>query len=820
MVFGPTDLPPSGYLLSEILRQQKVRALYLPPFIIEQWSAEPSVIEQAKDLDFVLYGGGPLSTAIGDKLSEVTNVCQMYGSVEVGQVQLLVPQSGEWSYMELNPFEEADMQPNGDGTFEMVLHQEQKHSAHRSLWHNFPAIKEWRTGDLFVPHPTKNGLWRFHARVDDLIVLSSSFKLRPLEMETLIQGHPLISAALIAGQGKSEPLLIVEPKLNAFEQGDTPEDFIDCIWPAVEEGNSIAPVYAKIRRSKVLVADPKKPFMRAPKGTVVRRLTIQAYAAEIEAAYSENLSNDAKLCEKSTRGVLSSFIMPGLKQFVRKHVGDHLTEASFGDNENLFSKGLDSLGAAALSRGLQKDLASHKGLQNGSRTAASLRLIYTNPTVEKLAHVIFQIITDREAPPHIIVRDTKEMERALTQFTQALPEAREWPASRRTVESQPINVALLGPRGSLGPNILRELMKDPMVGKIYCLNRGDDGRERLRATFQSRNLPCDVDDERLTFMPIDLAKPKLGLSPGHLHTILSEAHIIVHNAWRVDFSWTLDSYKTAYLRSIREIVDISSDSFWGLRLVFVSSISSVQEWASVFSTPVTEASLESYDVASPLGYGQSKHVAERILSRASAASNIPVTILRLGQVAGSTNTCLRGGGWSTDEWIPSLAAISKELRLVPDDIPPIDWVPVNLAARAIVELASAECFDVEMKRASSDQVSHKLQIFNVVNPTLSEWSTFAKALQRRLTADGGSCRQTHLSEWVDIVVQADMGTELGTSSNKIIPFFQYLAETASRGIVLQPKFDTSTAVRTSKTMREMRKVDEGLIDQWLGQLGI
>lgn len=318
-------------------------------------------------------------------------------------------------------------------------------------------------------------------------------------------------------------------------------------------------------------------------------------------------------------------------------------------------------------------------------------------------------------------------------------------------------------------------------------------------------------------MPIDLEKPQLGLSPEHLSIILNGAHILIHNAWRVDFSWTLDFYKTTYLRSIREIVDMSYNSLWGLRVVFVSSVSSVQEWASIFPTRVTEATLDSYDVASPLGYGQSKHVAERILARASAASNIPVTILRLGQVAGPTNTGQGGGKWSTDEWIPSLATISKEIRMVPDDIPPIDWVPVDLAARAVVELATVGCCDAEVRQADDDQVLHKPLVFNVVNPTLSEWSTFAKTLQNRLNTGGPLCRQVYLAERVDTLMQADMGTQLATSSNKIIPFFKHLAETTSRGIVLQPKFDTSKAVRTSKTMRKMEKIDEGLIDQWLQQ---
>ncbi|KAK2868034.1 hypothetical protein FQN49_003230, partial [Arthroderma sp. PD_2] len=96
VVMGPPMTPPSGFLLSEIMKQQHLRGFYAPPFIIEQWATEPMALEQAKSLKFVLYGGGPLSPSVGNALSKVTDVCQMYGSLEIGQVQMLIPLPGQW----------------------------------------------------------------------------------------------------------------------------------------------------------------------------------------------------------------------------------------------------------------------------------------------------------------------------------------------------------------------------------------------------------------------------------------------------------------------------------------------------------------------------------------------------------------------------------------------------------------------------------------------------------------------------------------------------------------------------------------------------
>ncbi|TGJ87546.1 hypothetical protein E0Z10_g1201 [Xylaria hypoxylon] len=824
VVFGPSNLPPSGYLLSEILKHQPVRAFYVPPSIIEEWASEPIATEQVKQLDFVLFGGGPLSLNIGQRLSEVTNVCQMYGSLELGQVQLLLPQPGEWLYMEFNPFEEVDMQSCGDGSFEMVLHQDSKFSLRRSLWHNFPNVKEWRTGDLFVPHSLKPGLWRFHGRLDDLIVLSSSHKLRPLEMETLIQGDPLLSGALVVGQGKPEPLLIIEPKTGAYPNNSNPKAFIDRVWNTIVEANKIAPSYAKISRSRIILADPERPFSRAPKGTVVRKLTTKAYADDIDAAFRDDNVNRAEVCEITTMEHIDCFILPGLKKFVRAHVAEHLQSLQIMDTDNIFLHGLDSLGAASLSRSLQRGVANRIRPLNGSNSnGISLRLIHKNPTIERLAVIILEILTNGEVSEYANSYGVRSMEHAVTRLTKDLaPKKAAIYVATPNVSVSTINVALIGPRGSLGPNIVRELLDESRVGEIYCLNRGNDGKERMRSAFRDLNLPHSVDDERLLFMPIDLGKPHLGLSSAHLEKLLSRVNVIIHNAWRVDFSWSLDLFEEHYLQSVREIINLSSLSPLRPRVAFVSSVSSVQEWAAVFSdSPVDEMPLESYEVSSPLGYGQSKHVAERTLAMASAVCGTPVTILRLGQVAGPTDSSRLGGKWSTDEWIPSLAAISKVLQLIPDNIPPIDWVPVDLASRAIVELALAGC-DIE------DICNERppLKVFNVVNPKLSQWSAFVGAMQRRLTVDGAEtrgCVQVPLSEWVDALIRADPSTmpdAVARSSTKILPFFQLLVETAARGIALHPKFDTRNAVESSETMQGMGKVDEELIYRWLEQWGI
>ena len=121
VVLSPVDKPPTGRLTSEIMQYYEIRALFCPPTVFEQLVIEPDGLEQAKRLDFLLYAGGPLSDTTGNLLSQVTDVCQFYGSTETGAVPALIPQREDWASLEWHPSYQVDMQPSEDDAYEMVL---------------------------------------------------------------------------------------------------------------------------------------------------------------------------------------------------------------------------------------------------------------------------------------------------------------------------------------------------------------------------------------------------------------------------------------------------------------------------------------------------------------------------------------------------------------------------------------------------------------------------------------------------------------------------------------------------------------------------
>lgn len=57
------------------------------------------------------------------------------------------------------------------------------------------------------------------------------------------------------------------------------------LWLNVTMANKGLPEHTRIGRDMILVASMEKPFLRAGKGTIIRRLTYDLFTAEIDLLY-------------------------------------------------------------------------------------------------------------------------------------------------------------------------------------------------------------------------------------------------------------------------------------------------------------------------------------------------------------------------------------------------------------------------------------------------------------------------------------------------------------------------------------------------------
>ena len=88
-------------------------------------------------------------------------------------------------------------------------------------------------------------------------------------------------------------------------------------------------------------------------------------------------------------------------------------------------------------------------------------------------------------------------------------------------------------------------------------------------------------------------------------------------------------------------------------IFFTSSVGAVAGWDIAHpGAKVPENAISDITAPIPSGYAESKHIAERLLDAASRTSGVNAANIRVGQIAGSTNT---NGMWNKQEWLPTVS---------------------------------------------------------------------------------------------------------------------------------------------------------------------
>lgn len=184
-------------------------------------------------LCLVGYGGGSLASGVGDRLAQAgVLIGSIYGGTEFGTCTRLFPPQDcspkEWPWLAIADRARPRWVPVGDEGFELQLlvrsrrfimsalalrspESFQECETHKLSVHNISDTLGYATNDVFVPHPTKQGLWRIIGRVDDVIIMANGEKVVPGPMEGAITSHPLVAGAVMFGRERNQVGVLVEP---------------------------------------------------------------------------------------------------------------------------------------------------------------------------------------------------------------------------------------------------------------------------------------------------------------------------------------------------------------------------------------------------------------------------------------------------------------------------------------------------------------------------------------------------------------------------------------------------------------------------------
>ena len=834
----PADRPMSVEVVENFLEHVKVDTCSVPPSILGEISESEQSLKKLRGLEYVCFSGGnssktcvtfiltkietgPLPASAGERILKYTRIVNVTGSTENGLQPLYQLDPEDWLYFQFNPeVKGVQFREVGEGLYENVIVRDPSTDKFNMTWYTFPSSKEFSTKDLYRKHPAKPNLWKYVGRSDDIIVLSNGEKIHAKAMEEDLYGAREVRDVLVVGQGRFQLAVIFELKNSPPSSDRERDEIVEKLIPYIEKANKKAPAHGRITRDHIAFAKAEKPFLRAAKGTVQRLATVKAYEKEIDQLYAESHEFG------SSR---TAYINPNDEQSMTKSLSEVLSSATGVRNirpdQDFFLSGIDSLGIMSFVQQLKKSFTVYK--TGVSPSSVTTRLVYANPTVLKLAAALHTIAGQKEeengTTEQLRINEVKKM---LEKYSTSLQ--RPQPISLRRPKEN-VTVVLTGSTGSLGSYLLDALLALQFVGKVYCLNRGNGSQKRQEEASKARGLSTNWEG-KVEFLQAAMGQPQLGLRDVDYKRLRTEVGYIIRkwpvdlassikrltwdpdNQWQVDFNLSLQSFEP-HVAGVRNLVDLSLSSAYRPPILSTSSISTVGNWPSRHpGIHVPEEAIHDENVTSAMGYGESKHIGERLLEKASQVSGLDVDICRVGQIAGPVIN--QAGQWNRQEWLPTINASSKYLGKLPSSLGSsdiIDWIPVDILSNIIIDLMQSS-FAARTSKESHAKFHH------LVNPNRTTWSSLLPTIVERLSTPESTVQVVPLDQWVTALQDSAAATKPEDVNRnpglKLMDFYEGVARgEKDEGVWLE----TRETEKESETMRSLRGVGPEWMDVWLKQ---
>ncbi|KAI1071016.1 hypothetical protein LB507_010971 [Fusarium sp. FIESC RH6] len=653
------------------------------PYVLQMLSEEYGGLEVLQSMELVGVGGAALPPAIGDRLVEAdVNLLSRMGSAECGFLMSShrdYASDKEWQF--LRPIDDPkllEFEPRDNDLSELVVKPDWPF-----LIKTNRKDGSYATSDLFEPHSTIKNAWRYHSRADAQITLANGKKFDPSPIEgSILASSKLLQDVLIFGGGRDYSGALLFPSSQDVQE----QEVIEAVWPYIDKMNNESQSHARITKAMLVVVPVKegeKALEKSSKGTILRRQAEERYEKEIEGAYNRG---------SSSKEVSDDELSQTVRYFFHQVLGRDVDP-----DQDLYRQGVDSIACIQIRRLLERACLSPRN------EPLPLNVIYDQGTVNALVEYLHCV---RKGHHH---RGSNSQNTDLQAMKDLVRKYSNFADAKKAPRSTGKSVLLTGATGFLGTHILDLLRRDSQVDKVYCLLRADDAamaQRRVSEALSSRGMKAlnqENSNVIVLCLPCNLTEPSFGLSDIDRQAILENVGTFIHSAWAVNFSLRLPSFEDQVV-STRNLATLAVES--GARFVFISSIAAVSDSKA---KPISEELSQDPSEASPLGYSRSKWVAEQVcdtLNKTSGGDPL-ASIVRVGQLCSNES-----GVWNATEAYPLLLSTARITGCLPN-IPgePLNWLPVEQAAQAVIEIS----------RATYD--SSSTPVYHVLNPhTTPTWT--------------------------------------------------------------------------------------------------
>lgn len=650
------------------------------------------------------------------------------------------------------------------------------------------------TKDLFVPHPVKPHCFKWIGRQDDTIVLLNGEKALPIRIEHAVRQDPLVAEAVVFGAGRPQLGMFIVSAGEATDLSD--KEFLARVMPTIDAANSDQPAFAHIYPDMVRVLQPTTEYPRTDKDTVIRGAFYRLFKGSIEKIYEE-FSEQAVGQEYFSEDELLAF----LRQTISSVMGLE-NEYSLENENDFFSLGMDSLQALRVHSLIMKTLNTH-GAQ------VSHNVVFEHPTLHALTKYLHSLNKGVDSPSESPADIMSQLLEKYGHFSPHIP---------GPLEGRGQAVLVTGITGSLGAHTVAQLVQKQDINKVYCLVRAkskQDAERRVLESLYRRKLSAHVKSshqKKIIALPSDLSQPSLGVESDNYERMLEDVGLVIHLAWAVNFNMGIKSFECHHIAGkssgirVSALLKIFSDHFKGTHALirfclsvrrsnpaafyFGSSVSAVVAMSGV----VGEKIEPDFSLAQPMGYAQSKLVAENICQRAAQQTGAICKVLRIGQIIGDT----KFGVWNSNEAIPLMIQSATTIGALPalDESP--TWVPVDTVAQTISQIVG-----------SPSDTEAPCEVFHIVNPCTFHWS---KDLLSALKVAGLQFDTVDQREWIRRLRTSNPDPVLNPPF-KLLDFFTRKYDREEN--TLQPYFRTDLACSRSSALHGAPRLSTSLVEKFV-----
>ena len=267
--------------------------------------------------------------------------------------------------------------PIATDTFEFVF---LKDHPGRIVSNSDDPPKSFHSRDIFTPHKTITGAWKYLGRLDDRVTLMNGEKVLPLPIEGSVRRHELVREAVVFGIGRTIPGLLVFRSQSARDLED--KKFLEEIWPIIYAANRVAEGFSQIGMDMMVPMPAGISIPSTDKGTVIRAQVYTVFEKEIEEAYVrlEQRQEGTMIIDGAE---LETHLLKMSQQIIGRQISD--------PRDDLFTLGMNSLQAIQMRGSILRDL-----YLGGNSRKLSQNIVFEKGNVANLARHIEDLRASRD----------------------------------------------------------------------------------------------------------------------------------------------------------------------------------------------------------------------------------------------------------------------------------------------------------------------------------------------------------------------------------------------------------------------------------------